>query len=126
MARYRWCSSQRFGAGNLHVLAEPLFVAVRLRGRRAGPVGHHGEQGALDGKGRTCACPAHFGDDLVDAETAPDLLEDMDIAVGPRIEQAPVRLRRHDVLGAAAPQDAVGEAFQPFGDGLCRRRRSQL
>ena len=41
----------------------------------------------------------------------------MDIAVGPRIEQAPVRPRRHDVLGTAAPQDAVGEAFEPFGDG---------
>ena len=107
---------QRFGAGDLHVLAKPLFVAIQLRGRGAGPVGHHGEQGALDGKVEL-ALTDHVSNDLVDAEMPPDRLQHIDIAIGPRIEEPPVRLRSDDVLGAAAPQDAVGEAFEPFGDG---------
>ena len=107
---------QRFGAGDLHVLAQPLFVAIEPRGRGAGPVGHHGEQGALDGKAEL-ALTEHVNNDRVDAELPPDRLQHIDIAIRPRIEEPPVRLRRHDVLGAAAPQDAVGEAFEPFGDG---------
>ena len=107
---------QRFGAGDLHVLAQPLFVAIQLRGRGAGPVGHHGKQGALDGKVEL-ALTEHVSNDLIDAQMPPDLLQHINIAIRPRIEEPPVRLRRHDVLGATAPQDAVGEAFEPFGDG---------
>lgn len=65
---------ERLSAGDLHIFGQPPFVAVELRGRGAGPVGHHGEQGAFDGKVEL-ALTEHLRDDLADAETLPDAFE---------------------------------------------------
>lgn len=106
---------KRLGPGDAHVLDEPLLVAVELGGRRTGPVSHHGEQCPL--KREAELTPAErLGDHLGDAQTLPELLEDMHIAVGPGLDQAPIGMLGDDLLGRAAAQDAARQPAQALGN----------
>ena len=57
------------------------------------------------------------GNDLVDAQAAPQRIEYVDLAVGPGAHQTQVAARgAHDLLGRAAAQDAGGQLAKPLGD----------
>lgn len=103
---------QALGARDMHLLLEPLLPAVQLGARRASAVGHHREQGALHIK----AQPARLrlgADHLVDAQTLPQRLQHVELAVGPGADQAHVALAGTlDLLGRAAAQDAGGKLAQ--------------
>ncbi|MDP2811780.1 MAG: hypothetical protein Q8O34_16705 [Rhodocyclaceae bacterium] len=89
--------------------------AVEFRGRGAGAIGDQGEQGALDIEPdvpRAGLLP-HDG---VDAELFPDGFEDVEVAVGPGADQAPVAAGSDDLFRRATAQDALGQPAQTLDD----------
>lgn len=100
---------------DMRVFLEPLFMAVEFRDRGAGTVGDQGEQGALDIEAempRVGLLP-HDG---VDAELLPDGFEDVEVAVGPGADQAPVATGSDDLFRRATAQDALGQPAQTLDD----------
>lgn len=98
---------------DMRVFLEPLLMAVEFRGRGAGAVGDQGEQGALDVKPEMPR-PGLLPHDGVDAELLPDGVEDVEVAVGPGADQAPLAAGADDLFRRAAAQDALGQPTQPL------------
>ena len=98
-----------------HVFVQPLLMTVQLRRRRAGPIVHPRKQRPLD-RELELACTGEFADELRQPHSAPQMFEDVDIPVGPRIEHTPGGVFSDDLFGRAALEDAAGEAMQAFGD----------
>ena len=76
--------------GQEDLLLEPLLVTVELRVRLQRSVGRHGEKRTLE----LLATPQH----LVDFQLAPELLQDVHPAVGPRVDHSYVWLRSERLL----------------------------
>src|SRR6516225_3984197 len=104
---------QRLGPHDPHVLPQPLFVTVQFGTRRARPIGHHRKQRALHGEVQLPV--RHMARDHVgNPEPTPERLEDIEIAIRPRIHHAPGRLLRHDLLRGTPPQDTARQPLEPF------------
>ena len=103
-----WLSKRQF--------PQALLVAVKLRRGRASAVGHHGEQRPLDGK-LDLVLAGELGDEIGQSHPAPELFEDVHVAIGPGIGHAHERVLGDEVLGRAAFEDAVGEPAQALGGG---------
>ncbi|MBK9085363.1 MAG: hypothetical protein IPL80_08680 [Sterolibacteriaceae bacterium] len=88
---------QRLRPCDMRVFLEPLFMTVELRGRGTGTVGNQSEQGAFDIEPEMprAGLLAH---DRVDAELLPDGFEDVDVAIGPGADQAPVAAGSDDLF----------------------------
>jgi len=56
-----------------------------------------------------------LGDDVGDAQALPNGLEDIESAKGPGIEQAPLRVLFHDLMGGAFFEDAASQLTQTLG-----------
>ena len=100
---------------DMRIFLEPLLMTVELRGRGAGAIGDQGEQGALNIESempRAGLLP-HDG---VNAELLPDGFEDVEVAVGPSADQAPVATGADDLFRRASAQDALGQPAQPLDD----------
>jgi hypothetical protein len=83
-------------------------MAVQLRARRAGPIGHHRKQSALHGEVEATH-PRGLVDHLGDAEPLSQRLEHIEIPIGPGVHELPLRILRHDLLGGDAFEDAGGK-----------------
>ena len=94
---------------NPDLLPQPLLVAVQLRAPGAGPVGHHGEQRALQ-REIELARVERLGDDFGDPQPLPERLQHIEIAIGPGIDQPPARIQGHDLFRRTTLQDACGQA----------------
>lgn len=77
-------------------------------------VGHQCKERALHVKPE--APPAGLlAHDGVDPQALPDLLQNVDVPVGPRADQPPTGIGGEDLLGRAAAQDALGQPAQALG-----------
>ena len=92
---------QPLAALDPHVLGKPLLVAVELRRRRAGAVGYHGEQRPLDGE-LDLALAGELGDEIGQSYPAPELFEDVQVAIGPGIGHTHGGVPVDELLGRAA------------------------
>ena len=91
---------------NPDVLRQPLLPAIELRVRRQGSIRDHREQCPLDPESQFPP-PRFLGDDLGQSETLPELLEDIDIAIRPRVLHTPARIIGDDLFRRTTPQDAA-------------------
>ena len=106
---------QPLRAVHVGVFLEPLLVAVEFGGRRAGAVGHQGEQGAFDIETQMSRLGL-LPDDGVDAQLLPDGFENVEVTVGPGADQVPVAAGSDDLFRRATAQDALGQATKALND----------
>ena len=98
------------------ILAEPLLVAVELGGGSQAAVGHHGEAGPLHGEGAPRVIASQGRQSLRHPDPLPQLLEDIEVAVGPRVQQRPAGAFGDDLLRGDPAQDASRQRAQPLAD----------
>ena len=76
---------------------ETLAMTVELGDRRAGVVGHQGEQGAFDIEAKMARIGS-LANNCVDTKLLPNGLKYVDVAVGPGADQLPVTPGSHDLF----------------------------
>jgi hypothetical protein len=58
----------------------------------------------------------HFVEDFIDAQSLPQLLQHMDVSIGPGVDEPPVGGLGNDFLRGAAAQDTARESAQLLSD----------
>ncbi len=86
----------------------------KLRRRRTGAIGDHGEECALDAE-LELAVVEKLADELRQSDPPPQMFQDIDVAVGPSVDHAQRRVVGDELFGRAAFEDAAREAAKPFG-----------
>src|SRR5438128_3058428 len=102
---------QGIGPVNAHIFMQPLFVTIELGTGRTGPVGHHGKERTFDSKVDFMVGEL-LGDHLVDTQSMPDGLKDVECPKGPGIDQAPLLCLLNNLLRGTALEDTAGELAQ--------------
>jgi hypothetical protein len=100
---------------DVRVFLAPLLMAVQLRGRRAGAVGDEGEQRPLDIESEVPRAGS-LPHDGVDPQLLPEGFEDVEVAVGPGADRAPMATGADDLFPRAPAQDALGQPAQTLDD----------
>jgi len=102
---------ERVRSRNADVLTQPLLITVEFGAGRTGAVGHHGKEGAFDGEIEFAALEL-IRDDVGEAQSLPQRFQDVERAIGPGIDQAPLGGVLHNCFGIASFEDTVGEVSQ--------------
>src|SRR5262245_5836321 len=99
---------QGIGPVNAHIFTQPLFVAIALGTGRTGPVGHHGKERPFDSNVDFMVGEL-LGDNLVDTQSMPDGLKDVECSTWPGIDQAPLGCLRNNLLQGTSIDATAGE-----------------
>ena len=102
---------ERVCSFNAHILAQPLLITVELGTGCTGAVGHHGKEGAFDGEIEFAALEL-LRDDVGEAQPLPQRFQDVEWAIGPGIDQAPLVGVLHNLLGITFFEDTAGQLSQ--------------
>src|SRR5262245_28344311 len=102
---------ERVPSRNADVLPQPLLLTVEFGAGRTGAVGHHGKEGTFDGEVEFAALEL-LCDDVGDAQSLPLRFQDVERAIGPGIDQAPLGGVLHYFFGIASFEDTAGEVSQ--------------
>ena len=99
---------ERVRSCNTDVFTQPLLITVELGAGRTGSVGHHGKEGAFDGEVELAALEL-IRDDVGDAQSLPQRFQDVERAIGPGIDHAPLGGVLHNLCGITSFEDTAGE-----------------
>lgn len=98
------------------VFAKPLLEAVELRRWRQRAVRHHREAGTLDGQ-RLFRRIAHDSrQEILHPQPRPQLLDDVDVAVRPRVDEPPALAPVDELRRGDAPQDPARQLLELVAD----------
>src|SRR5262245_15098332 len=102
---------ERVRSCNTDVFTQPLLITVELGAGRTGAVGHHGKEGAFDGEVEFAALEL-VRDEVGEAQSLPQRFQDVERAIGPGIDQTPLRGVLHNLLGITSFEDTAGEVSE--------------
>ena len=88
-----------------------MLITVELGAGRTGSVGHHGKERSFDREIEFAALEL-LRDDIGEAQALPQRFQDVERAVGPGINQAPLGGVLHNRFGITFFQDTAGEVAQ--------------
>src|SRR5262245_61473905 len=104
---------ERVRALNADVLTQPLLITVEFGAGCTGAVGHHGKKGAFDSEVAFAALEL-VRDDGGEAQALPQRFQDIERAIGPGIDQAPLGGVLHNRFGITFFEDTASELSQAF------------
>src|SRR5215471_313665 len=102
---------ERVRSCNTDVLTQPLLITVELGAGRTGSVGYHGKERPFDREIEFAALEL-LRDDIGEAQALPQRFQDVEWAVGPGINQAPLGGVLHNLVGITFFKDTAGEVAQ--------------
>src|SRR5262245_21824248 len=102
---------ERVRSRNADILTQPLFITVEFRTGRTSPVGHHRKESSFDREIEFAALEL-LRDDVSETQSLPQCFQDVEWAIGPSIDQAPLGGVLHNLLGITLFEDTAGEVSQ--------------
>src|SRR5262249_51137438 len=104
---------ERVRSLNTDVFTQPLLITVELGAGRTGSVGHHGKKRPFDREIEFAALEL-LRDDGGEAQSLPQRFQDVERAIGPGIDQAPLGRVLHNRFGITFFEDTASELSQAF------------
>ena len=98
---------------NTDILTQPWLITVKRGAGCTGSVGHHGKERAFDGEVEFAALEL-LRDDVGEAQSLPQRFQDVERAIGPGIDHAPLGGVRHNRFGITLFEDTASELSQAF------------